>query len=322
MVNTLWNTPEKVTTTPNRSWSSMLKKIVAWAIALTLSGQPAEIKAFNKQEFPTEMVANIPWEISPMTENVEQATLPNYIKQAENWVRKYYPQYENYFKPVFTEIYTLSKSTQNIINKKVQENFELFEEELTNEKDRITTILLTLEKIFSWQNQLSQDLKWNAKGRGLIEIADEISNDAIQQARAERKKAETERDQARANRDQARTERDQARTERDQARAERDQARAERDQAQQETIILRKRANKLNEIRDYINSNELNWKTMEWITYKIEEYFNLYEIKEIKEDSQLQKMIKQYIIYLKQINRAPSNRWRIFIEEYNKINNK
>ena len=61
MVNTLWNTPEKVTTTANRSWSSMLKKIVAWAIALTLSGQPAEVKAYNKQEFPTEMVANIPW---------------------------------------------------------------------------------------------------------------------------------------------------------------------------------------------------------------------------------------------------------------------
>jgi hypothetical protein len=84
-----------------------------------------------------------------MTENIEQASVPNYIAQAEAGVKKYYPQYVEYFKPIFTEIYELSASTQNIINAKVQENFELFDEELPSEKDRITTILLVLEKIFS-----------------------------------------------------------------------------------------------------------------------------------------------------------------------------
>ena len=287
MVNTLWNTPEKVTTTPNRSWSSMLKKIVAWAIALTLSGQPAEVKAFNKQEFPTEMVANIPWEISPMTENVEQTTLPNYIKQAENWVRKYYPQYEGYYNAIFKRTYRLSISSQNIINKKIKENFELFEEELPTEKDKVTTILLVLEKIISWQDWLAKEIKWSAKGRGLIEIAEEISNDANQQAEADR-----------------------------------EQMRADREQIQQETSIIKKRTNKLNEISNYINWNEINRETMEGIIIKIEEYFNLFEIKEIKEDQKLQKMIKQYINYIKQINKKPSNRWKMFIEEYYRINNK
>ena len=301
MVNTLWNTPEKVTTTPNRSWSSMLKKIVAWAIALTLSGQPAEVKAFNKQEFPTEMVANIPWEISPMTENVEQTTLPNYIKQAENWVRKYYPQYEDYYNAIFKRTYRLSISSQNIINKKIKENFELFEEELPTEKDKVTTILLVLEKIISWQDWLAKEIKWSAKGRGLIEIAEEIWNDANQQAEADR---------------------EQIRADREQIRADREQIRADREQIQQETSIIKKRTNKLNEISNYINWNEINRETMEGITIKIEEYFSLFEIKEIKEDQKLQKMIKQYINYIKQINKKPSNRWKMFIEEYYRINNK
>ena len=87
--------------------------------------------------------------ISPMTEDIEQTSVPNYIAQAEAGVKKYYPQYVDYFKPIFTRTYKLSTSSQNIINTKVQENFELFDEELPSEKDRITTILLVLEKIFS-----------------------------------------------------------------------------------------------------------------------------------------------------------------------------
>ena len=61
---------------------------------------------------------------------------------------------------------------------------------------------------------------------------------------------------------------------------------------------------------------------MEGITIKIEEFFNLYEIKEIKEDQQLQKMIEQYINYTKQINRTPSKLWQEFINEYNKVKKK
>ena len=229
-----------------------------------------------------------------MTENIEQASVPNYIAQAEAGVKKYYPQFEEYFKPIFTRTYKLSTSSQNIINTKVQENFELFDEELPSEKDRITTILLVLEKIFSWQNKLFLEQKWSAKGRGLIEIAEEISNDAVQQARAETAKA----------------------------RAETAKAREEAAKARAETVKLEQRANKLNEIRDYINSNEINKKTMEGITIKIEEFFNLYEIKEIKEDQQLQKMIEQYINYTKQINRTPSKLWQEFINEYNKVKKK
>ena len=297
MVNSLWNAPEKVTSTPKGSSSSTLKKIVAAAIALTLSGEPAEAKTYNKQEFPTEMVANIPWTVSPMTENVEQSSIPNYINQAQAAVRKYYPQYEEYFNKIFTRANRLSISSQNLVNKKIDENFDLFEEELTSEKDKITTILLVLEKVISNQNELSKSIK----NKDLIEIATEISNDINQQARADR---------------------DQARADCDQARADRDQARADRDQIIQETNLIKRRTNKVNEIINYINSNEINKETMENIVNKIEEYFTLFEIKDVKEEQWLQKMINHYINYTKQINRTPSNLWKRFIEEYIKIKNK
>ena len=171
--------------------------------------------------------------------------MPDYISQAQTAVKKYYPEYEEYFKPIFTRTYKLSTSSQNLINKKIQENFDLFEEELTSEKDKITTILLVLEKVISNQNELSKSIK----NKDLIEIATEISNDINQQARADR-----------------------------------DQARADRDQAIQETNLIKRRTNKLNEIINYINSNEINKETMGRIVDKMEEYFTLFEVNEVKEE--------------------------------------
>jgi hypothetical protein len=41
---------------------------------------------------------------SPRTQNVEQTNVPDYISQAEVGVKKYYPQYEEYFKGIIKEI--------------------------------------------------------------------------------------------------------------------------------------------------------------------------------------------------------------------------
>ena len=311
MINKLWNSKESTT----KSWSNLWKKAAALLLALTLSGQPAESKTFEKQEFPTEMVAYNPWEYSPMTENVEQTSVPNYINQAKNWVRKYYPQYEEYFNQIFTKISWLKAHSHNLINSKIDENFDLFDEELTSEKDKITTILLVLEKIIIWKNQLERSISWNIKGRGLIEIAEGISDDITQQSRVER-------DQSRVERDQSRVERDQSRVERDQSRVERDQSRVERDQSLQRHNKIKNRNDKIVEIINYINSSDINRETISKIIDKIEEYFTLFEAKEIKEDQGLQKIIKHYINYTRQINRKPSDTWKKFIDEYNKINNK
>lgn len=206
--------------------------------------------------------------------------MPDYISQAQTAVKKYYPEYEEYFKPIFTRTYKLSESSQNIINKKIHENFDLFEEELPSEKDKITTILLVLEKIISWQDQLSKEIKWSAKGRDLIEIAEEIWNDANQQARADR------------------------------------------DKNQEKINLIQKRNSKLNEIKELTKTNEISKEIMDKIVDKIEEYFTLFETEEIKQNIWLQKIVEQYINCTKKINRTPSSIWKIFINEYRRINNK
>ena len=206
-----------------------------------------------------------------------QSSTPDYIAQAQTGVKKYYPEYEEYFNPIFTRTFKLSISSQNIINTKIHENFDLFDEELPTEKDKVTTILLVLEKVISGQDQLSRSIEKTTKGKDLIEIAEEISNDANQQARADR------------------------------------------DQVQQETNLLRKRNDKTEEIINLMKSNEKSKETIGKIVDKMEEYFTLFDIKEIKTNNGLQEMIKQYINLTKQINRAPSNIGKSFIDEYNKL---
>lgn len=127
-----------------------------------------------------------------VTTSFAQSSTPDYVQKAKVGLNQYYPQFKDYFEPIFTRTFKLSTSSQNIINTKIHENFDLFDEELPTEKDRVTTILLVLEKVISGQVQLSKSIETTTKGKDLIEIADEISNDVNQQARADREQAEAE----------------------------------------------------------------------------------------------------------------------------------
>ena len=213
-----------------------------------------------------------------------QSSTPDYIQKAKVGLTQYYPQFKDYFEPIFTRTFKLSTSSQNIINTKIHENFDLFDEELPTEKDKVTTILLVLENVISGQDQLSKSINNTTRGKDLIAIAEEISNDINQQARDDR-----------------------------------NQAKAEIEQTKQRTNLIKRRTNKLNEIINYINSNEIKKETIGKIVDKMEEYFTLFEIKEIKEDQWLQKMIMHYINYTRQINRVPSKLGENFIDEYNRI---
>ena len=197
--------------------------------------------------------------------------------KAKIGLNQYYPQFKDYFEPIFTRTFKLSTSSQNIINTKIHENFDLFDEELPTEKDKVTTILLVLENVISGQDQLTKSINNTTRGKDLIAIAEEISNDINQQAKAEI------------------------------------------EQTKQHTNLIKRRTNKLNEIINYINSNEIKKETIGKIVDKMEEYFTLFEIKEIKEDQWLQKIIMHYINYTRQINRVPSKLGENFIDEYNRI---
>ena len=244
-----------------------------------------------------------------------QSSTPDYIQKAKVGLTQYYPQFKDYFEPIFTRTFKLSTSSQNIINTKIHENFDLFDEELPTEKDKVTTILLVLENVISGQDQLSKSINNTTRGKDLIAIAEEISNDINQQARDDRNQAKAEIDQAKAEIEQI----EQAKAEIEQAKAEIEQAKAEIEQTKQRTNLIKRRTNKLNEIINYINSNEIKKETIGKIVDKMEEYFTLFEIKEIKEDQWLQKMIMHYINYTRQINRVPSKLGENFIDEYNRI---
>ena len=212
-----------------------------------------------------------------VTTSFAQSSTPDYIQKAKIGLNQYYPQFKDYFEPIFARTFKLSTSSQNIINTKIHENFDLFDEELPTEKDKVTTILLVLENVISGQDQLSKSINNTTRGKDLIAIAEEISNDINQQAKAEI------------------------------------------EQTKQHTNLIKRRTNKLNEIINYINSNEIKKETIGKIVDKMEEYFTLFEIKEIKEDQWLQKMIMHYINYTRQINRVPSKLGENFIDEYNRI---
>ena len=212
-----------------------------------------------------------------VTTGFAQSSTPDYIQKAKIGLNQYYPQFKDYFEPIFTRTFKLSTSSQNIINTKIHENFDLFDEELPTEKDKVTTILLVLENVISGQDQLTKSINNTTRGKDLIAIAEEISNDINQQAKAEI------------------------------------------EQTKQHTNLIKRRTNKLNEIINYINSNEIKKETIGKIVDKMEEYFTLFEIKEIKEDQWLQKIIMHYINYTRQINRVPSKLGENFIDEYNRI---
>lgn len=87
---------------------------------------------------------------SPIVENVEQQTTPNYISLAEAGLKKYYPQYADYFVTIIGTISKIPTNIKNKINTIIEENFEIFEDDIKTEKDKITTILMFYE-VYLWK---------------------------------------------------------------------------------------------------------------------------------------------------------------------------
>lgn len=146
----------KVRSDSNNSSNSFSKTLrnglIATSLLFALWSQPAESKTveknMNKIEMTTDKAA------SPIVENVEQQSTPDYISQAEAWVKKYYPQYADYFETTLETIHTIPANIKNKINELIEENFEIFEDDITTEKDRITTILMFYEN-YLWNNYFS-----------------------------------------------------------------------------------------------------------------------------------------------------------------------
>ena len=102
--------------------------------------------------------------------NSQQST-PDYISQAEAGVKKYYPQYEEYFKGIFKEIKWLWDYEMYLLNKEIKKSLTLWWKWL-NEKEIINSILISLENII-WEEKFIVE-NWISKNSKEYQIWAEI----------------------------------------------------------------------------------------------------------------------------------------------------
>ena len=112
--------------------------------------------------------------LSPMTQSIMQSSTPDYIAQAKAGVKKYYPEYESHFKNIFLEIKRVWWYEEYLINKEIEKNLVLSWDLLSNEKDIVTTILISLGNI-TW-NENFKNKKWISEDDDIWEIAKDIKD--------------------------------------------------------------------------------------------------------------------------------------------------
>ena len=220
-----------------------------------------------------------------MTTGFAQTT-PDYVQKAKAGLTQYYPQFKDYFEPIFKSYYEkISSSTRNIVNNKIQENLEIFEEEIATDRDKCATILTSLDILMGEKYFRNSKKQIDSKeGEYAInEVASEIAGDINNQMKKEIQKV-----------------------------------REETQKVQEETQKLRDRNEIMRDIINIMNNSTKSRETTEKIVIKMDEYFGLFDVSEIKGNSGLQKVIKEYINLNKQINRCPSAIGQKFIDEYNR----
>ena len=210
-----------------------------------------------------------------VTTGFAQSSTPDYIQKAKVGITQYYPQFKDYFEPIFTEIISFNNTTRNIINSEFLDYFEIFSEEITSEKEKCTILLVVFELI-TGNDKLKKTPEIEAL-KDDVEIAKEIAKGV--KIKINKEIVETK----------------------------------------DNVNKLNNRNAKLKEIINLINNSTKSRETTENIIIKMEEYFNLNDVSELKDDSGLQNIIKQYINFNKQINRRPSPTGQKFIDEYNRI---
>lgn len=213
----------------------------------------------------------------------------DYISQAQAAVKKYYPQHVEYFNPIFAKINNLKSDTKSMINNRIKGNLELFDEELPTDKDKMTTILIVLEKLLE-QSQFIKSFDVGIKKTEDFreEIAKEIASEIIADSKKRLAAAE-----------------------------------GELAAAEGELAVTKAKNSKLKEIINLVNnSNDKNKETAKNIVLKMDEFFGLYDDNELRKDIEegdgVQRVIKQYIILTKEYGITPSASGKRVIDAYYK----
>jgi len=107
-----------------------------------------------------------------VTEINQQSNVPDYISQAEVGVKKYYPEYEEYFKGIIKDIKWLWDYEQYLFNKETNRNLLNAWGLLKNEKEIITTVLISIEKV-NWKEDFKKGI-WISEDSNINDVSNDI----------------------------------------------------------------------------------------------------------------------------------------------------
>lgn len=107
-----------------------------------------------------------------VTEINQQSNTHDYYSIAEAGVKKYYPQYEEYFKGIIKGVKSLWKYEEYLFNDEIDRNIINAWSLLKNEKEIVTTILISLEK-GNWKKEFKTKL-WITADSNINEISNDI----------------------------------------------------------------------------------------------------------------------------------------------------
>ena len=219
-----------------------------------------------------------------------QSSTPDYIQKAKIGLTQYYPQFKDYFEPIFAEYNQLSAKTHNIFYSKIYDNFDTFEEELTTERDKCATILTAIDDLLGDKKfKNSKKQVDSPEGEDLINsIASEIASDIKVQFSRE----------LRESRERLANEKERLAKEKERS------------------IRINNVKDAIKKVKDTINASNSNTKQ---VLLAIEELFDVSELSDVKESPGTQEIIKHYISISQKANHTPSPTAQKFIDEYNRI---
>ena len=212
-----------------------------------------------------------------------QSSTPDYIQKAKVGLTQYYPQFKDYFELIFAEYNRMGDTVSKIFNTKIHENFQIFNEELTTDRDKCATILTAMDDILGEKIYInSKKVIDTSDGVDLINvIAKEIADDI--KVRFSREFRESKERLAKGK---------------------------------ERLAKAIEKSERIKKLKDIINANNVN---PQLVLLAIEELLEVSDLSDVKDNPGTQEIIKYYISLSQKANHTPSATAQKFIDEYNRI---
>ena len=282
-LNTLKNGKENI-----KSWGAKTLAVAGLFSVLSL-GTPAEAQTTTKQQVKTEQV--------------EKQNTPDYMGQAPDKLKEFYPEEVEYFKPIFQVVGSVWPKYTAMINKIVSDTLEEHKWDIKSEKDRWTIVLMFTELAYPatdfTKKTMKLDENWVDKRQI---IANEILKAVGKKAKEEHQKAQEKYEQTEKKYEQ--TEKEYEQTEKEYEQTEKEYAKVQDENAR----IQEKRK----ETQENFKKVEAEWKevqkqmdaSLEGMEHVMEEL----DVHLVTKNTELHSFLRQYDKMCKENNRKPTQK--------------